>query len=990
MGKVKSNIFVKLIVAAMIFACFLFMRANIASADIASGTNGTCSWVISDEGVLTISPTDGVEGTLGTPSGNGPFYSYRNQITKVIVTDTVKTENICSTLFYGLQNCTEMDLSGLDTSNAKVMSNMFSYCRTLTSLNLGDKFDTSNVEDMSQMFSYCQVITSLDLGDNFDTSNVYGMHNMFKGCYALASLDLGDKFDTSKVTDMSSMFYTCRALTSLDLGDNFDTSKVIDMSDMFNGCSALTSLNLGDKFYTSNVTNMSSMFYNCTALESLDLGDKFDTSNVTTMYNMFYSCESLGSLDLGDNFYTSSVTSMYGMFGRCRTLTSLDLGDKFDTSNVTTMYNMFYSCESLGSLDLGENFDTSNVTKMNSMFQYCQALTSLDLGDKFDTSNVTSMRYMFHNCVSLTSLDLEDKFDTSNVTTMASMFCNCESLASLDLGDSFNTSNVEDMSSMFEECGTLTSLDLGDNFDTSNVTTMVSMFYNCKSLTALDLGDNFDTLNVSNMKDMFDGCHALAILDLGDKFDTSNVTSMYNMFFSCKALQSIDLGDKFDTSNVIDMSSMFSHCISLKTIDLGDKFDTSNVTRMPYMFSTCSSFTSINLGDKFDTSNVTDMNYMFNYDDKLSSIILSPEFVFVGSDSSLPTPPSATTTGKWIRSDESHGPYTPAELRDNYTPDMAGEWVWQERATKYTITFTSSEPDALGSMPDVKPQAGEAYTLPANAFRKHRYSFVHWDDGNGHTYDDEGTIPANTYEVGDEITLTAVLEINGNSVHMEDGQFYIDVYGNEKVSFDGIPAGTAYQVYEETPNGWVLIEQSNTSGTIAPLEEANASFTNQYQPGIATVQFSGTKTLDDKAVSAGAFSFSLKENNVELDNKQTMDGGFFQFDVITYTNSDVGIHTYTIEEVNPNNDKLIWDKHKETVTVNVREEGSEIIADVTYDTDGIIFKNYTKPGILKITKQTEGQTTANEDDVFTFDIGLTNESGRPIDENLHWYTEDNI
>ena len=33
-------------------------------ATIASGTSGTCSWEISDSGVLEISPTNGVSGTL--------------------------------------------------------------------------------------------------------------------------------------------------------------------------------------------------------------------------------------------------------------------------------------------------------------------------------------------------------------------------------------------------------------------------------------------------------------------------------------------------------------------------------------------------------------------------------------------------------------------------------------------------------------------------------------------------------------------------------------------------------------------------------------------------------------------------------------------------------------------------------------------------------------------------------------------------------------
>ena len=50
------------IAAALSLAAF----AGDAYADIASGTSGTCSWVIDDAGTLTIRPTDGVSGTLAS------------------------------------------------------------------------------------------------------------------------------------------------------------------------------------------------------------------------------------------------------------------------------------------------------------------------------------------------------------------------------------------------------------------------------------------------------------------------------------------------------------------------------------------------------------------------------------------------------------------------------------------------------------------------------------------------------------------------------------------------------------------------------------------------------------------------------------------------------------------------------------------------------------------------------------------------------------
>ena len=55
------------------------------------------------------------------------------------------------------------------------MSDMFSYCSSLTSLNLSN-FNTNNVNIMSGMFSHCSSLTSLDFY-NFNTNNVKYMNN---------------------------------------------------------------------------------------------------------------------------------------------------------------------------------------------------------------------------------------------------------------------------------------------------------------------------------------------------------------------------------------------------------------------------------------------------------------------------------------------------------------------------------------------------------------------------------------------------------------------------------------------------------------------------------------------------------------------------------------------------------------------------------------------------------------------------------------------
>ncbi len=194
----------------------------------------------------------------------------------------VKLNNDGSYLFAYLENIESLDLSGLDTSNATTMFDMFLGCSNLTNLDLSN-FDTSNVTDMQSMFSGCSNLTNLDLS-NFDTSNVTDMQSMFFSCNSLTSLDLSN-FNTSKVTVMTRMFYKCGSLTNLDLS-SFDTSNVTNMSSMFWGCSNLTNLDLSN-FNTSKVTVITNMFRGCSKLISLDIRN-FDFSNVTSYSNMFY------------------------------------------------------------------------------------------------------------------------------------------------------------------------------------------------------------------------------------------------------------------------------------------------------------------------------------------------------------------------------------------------------------------------------------------------------------------------------------------------------------------------------------------------------------------------------------------------------------------------------------------------------------------------------------------------------------------------------
>ena len=166
-------------------------------------------------------------------------------------------------------------------------------------------------------------MTSADL-TGLDTSGATAMNDLFRFDGALTSMDLGG-IDTSQATTMERMFYHCASLPAADL-TGLDVSSVTTVRDAFAFCESMTSVDLSG-LDTSNVTDMSYLFSYCTSLETIGLAG-FDTSRAQSTGRMFQSCTSLTSLDLS-SFDTSAATDMILMFGYCDQLSEIQLGESF-------------------------------------------------------------------------------------------------------------------------------------------------------------------------------------------------------------------------------------------------------------------------------------------------------------------------------------------------------------------------------------------------------------------------------------------------------------------------------------------------------------------------------------------------------------------------------------------------------------------------------------------------------------------------------------
>ena len=233
---------------------------------------------------------------------------------------------------------------------------------------------------------------------------------------------------------------------------------------------------------------------------------------------------------------------------------------------------------------------------------------------------------------------------------------------------------------------------------------------------------------------------------------------------------------------------------------------------------------------------------------------------------------------------------------------------------------------------------------------------------------------------GSERTETAVTD--------ENGEFIITLHGGETALFeDNIPAGTSYQILEETPDDWDLIEYNNASGVIVPKATSRASFTNSYDPNMTTAVIIGSKYLDNQPAGKDSFTFTLRENGRVIGTTKVKAGGFIQFEPIRYESE--GTYVYEVYEVNGGDPDINYDTHVETVTVTVTEDASGLHAKVEYEKDGMRFDNYTAPGGLEISKIGEGLTDTNKDTLFKFKVKFTNENGMPVSgEDITWYIKD--
>lgn len=704
------------------------------------------------------------------------------------------------------------------------------------------------------------------------------------------------------------------------------------------------------------------------------------------------------SHDMNNIYWGVNSTDAEGRTFKAGTLVDIPNGDIRNINKFTSQGHLKFS-GSLYKKNYGffeksqakeinlQGFDTTEVTDMSFMFytSYNPKAALIDLGDKFDTSNAKDMHCMF-NGLQATIINLRDKFDISNEAYIVNMFERSKDIK-VYIGNNVSQSSIDKMvdegslkSSMIVR-GAYQALNKVNSMFTKNDLANSMKNVLKSSRTALMSLIKPTTSYASVPKVVYSGTMGTVTWEIFDNKELVlrptagnvgefKILDMYHLGYNKYYLQSVN--SIFD-----DYSYAFDKVIFQDTVIVDRMSDSIENTEWYYnmTFDLLDAFKHVKSLDlsglKRQGSN--ELNISSFKDFSFSRINLPSHFKF---DISKYIDSNVFTTfdpnkylDSWSREDKTYTNIPSSEFskRFNENPSaMAGWWVRDEKPTNYFIKFNSN--GANGLVNDMKVKYGDTFTM-ADASKLYMFNkeFVEWNtspNGIGTSYK-AGQSYSNLANIGETVILYAIFKDKDNSVEIKNGEGEFTLRANESVTFDNLASGLEYEIYEETDEGWQLVKAKNDKGIIKPNEEITSTFTNKYDPKSTNAYIKGRKLLDGQG-SAG-YKFNLIKDDQVVDTATSSEGGFISFKKLDFNTK--GEFNYTIKEVKGSDNNIIYDEHEEKVKVVVSEdEKGNLKADITYDSDGVVFNNKTKPSKLVLKKQVVGTNDKTKNFKFSVNI----------------------
>ena len=149
----------------------------------------------------------------------------------------------------------------------------------------------------------------------------------------------------------------------------------------------------------------------------------------------------------------------------------------------------------------------------------------------------------------------------------------------------------------------------------------------------------------------------------------------------------------------------------------------------------------------------------------------------------------------------------------------------------------------------------------------------------------------------------------------------------------------------------------------ASKEAKDLVFKNIYTPaGATTVTLGAKKVLEGKDLEAGKYSFVLKEGDKELETVKNAADGSVTFAPISYDESQVGTHKYTISEVAGSEPGVTYDTTIQEVEVKVEKvSATELKATASKEAKDLVFTNKYTPAKTSVSVKKAWDDKDNQD-----------------------------
>lgn len=576
----------KKIISIILTVAMLFSLVSVT----AFAEETTYTWVIDEEGTLTISGTGAID------FGRAYYQPWKNDVNSIksivvnegitsfgkgtfedlkYVTSISLPKSLKSIGYTAFSGCTHLQSVTFPENLEVINSNAFSNCTSLTEITI----PASVTNIVGGTFSGC---TSLKKAVFLNSLSKLP-DSIFSGCTSLEDVTL----PVGLVSTGDSCFRNCTSLKKIVLAD---TVTVLG-NDTFYGCTSLAEIN------TENILEYGARsFSGCSSLDTITINETVNTIS----YGMFEN-SGITHLVLPENLQTIDGEAFSG----CAKLERVSIPEKLTTLGAY----VFRGCVSLKEFSMPKS-----VTRIdNSFFKDCTALSKVILHD-----NVTEIGYeAFENCTSLKSITLPKNLETlyynafkntgiTEITIPNSLDTIYDSHNSFSSGEGpfggsdletayFEAGRTEIPNNLFKGASKLKNVDLNNiekigngafaycsEFvpDITETTKEIGTyaFYNCSAIEDFEYPEWMEKIPDGLLAgtsigylvfpetvkeigtDAYNGCKNLSYIEFSD-----TITDIGNSaFYGCTALDEIDI-----PGTVINIGhSAFAGCTNLKNLTM--------------------------------------------------------------------------------------------------------------------------------------------------------------------------------------------------------------------------------------------------------------------------------------------------------------------------------------------------------------------------------------------------------------------------------------